>query len=156
MAKRKSDKVKRMQGTYRKDRERNFDKPEEPKNHKPPSWLKGDGRRLFKAVSPTLERQGVLTEMDLYSFAELCSLYGKIRLLEKQLADQGEVIPDEKGSLKKNPASTLAKQYRDQFIKLADQFGLTPESRGRLGISLKEPEEMGAIEKLMASRKGVG
>jgi phage terminase small subunit len=86
----------------------------------PPKTLEGEALKFWKRNAPILERAGVLTEADYDSFTLLCTCWGKLH--------GGEVTDPMR-------FVALAKQVQN----LMKAFGLTPEARKRLKISL-EPE----------------
>ena len=87
---------------------------------KPPTTLDGEALKFWKRNAPILEKAGVLTEADHDSFHLLCTCWGKLQ--DKEVTDPMRFV-------------ALAKQIQN----LMKAFGLTPEARKRLKISL-EPE----------------
>lgn len=74
---RKPTALKVLQGTTRPDR-RNDREPRPPiAPVKPPSWLKGRGRRAWGWVAPILEEMQVLTTADPHALALLCDAYAE-------------------------------------------------------------------------------
>jgi len=152
---RKPTEKKKLEGGHRKDRQKNNPAPDPVEEINPPEWLNKPGREFYERVGPEMKKYKMLTALDLDSFAELANIFGKIRILEERLQEEGEIIDDGRGSLKKHPASTLVKQHLDHYLKLAKDFGLTPESRQRLDMKEeKDPGQMDPIEKMLSGRVG--
>lgn len=69
------------------------------------------------------------------SFKVLCEVYGLISDCMKTLDQEGLVVEGTGGAPKKHPASSVLNALLQQYRLLAAEFGLTPVSRERLGIS---------------------
>lgn len=94
----------------------------------PPKNLEGEARQFWKRNAPTLERAGLLTVADRDSFTLLCQVWAKLHAAEAEGLDAIKFV-------------ALAKQAQN----LMKAFGLTPEARKRLKISLEPdtPDEFG-------------
>lgn len=124
-AKPKPAKLHLLHGTDRKDRARADDVQPEKLTEVPekPSWLGGNARKVWDEYAPKLVKLGLLTEIDIASFAMLCQQYGNY------LGDQKQ--------MKKTVASDLA-----QIRALLSEFGMSPSSRR--GLALKQPKKKAA------------
>ncbi len=112
---RKSEQLKALSGTGRKDRARDeVQPPPVPVATKPPTWLKGEGRKQWKKLFPVLTDLKLITEIDLDTFAHYCQLHGHI-------------ITDYYKKSEAAPPTELA-----QLRLYAGMFGLDPSSRAKL------------------------
>ena len=56
-----------------------------------------------------------------------------------------------KGNVSVHPATWIAGSSLKQMLKFAQEFGLTPSSRGRISVASQEPED--AMEKLLNTHR---
>lgn len=100
---------------------------------RPPTWLKGDARKLWDQYAPDLVDKGVLKFWDVPTFAWACRQYvAGLRSLDK-VDSEGPTIKGQRGSVK-NPAATHAKECFDQAFKVFTRFGMTPSDRSQLRV----------------------
>ncbi|MHA2231083.1 MAG: phage terminase small subunit P27 family [Candidatus Hodarchaeales archaeon] len=100
-----------------------------------PSYIGEYGNELWHRVGPTLIKAGVLTSLDAETFEILCITYDRIRQFQKILDKEGCIISDARKSQKRHPAVGLLNQYLHTFLKLSEEFRLTPNSRERYGFN---------------------
>ncbi|MEW6457617.1 MAG: phage terminase small subunit P27 family [Bacillota bacterium] len=96
-----------------------------------------EARWLWNYLAPRLERVGLISEIDLPTFAILCQQFGVFAAAEKHLKKTGtrtaeytnkagatNVVEVAEAKIARNAAIT--------FKSLASEFGLSPASRARL------------------------
>ena len=135
MPKRKSDTLKLISGTSRRDRLPRSDpslRLTEPPP--PPSHLSERAAAEWNRLAQELVAAGVLTGGDLRSLellAETLALEAEMRTL---IAAEGATIPSASGDggRKGHPALKIATDARAQAIRLLEGFGMTPSSRQRV------------------------
>lgn len=103
-----------------------------------------EARKVWNRLAPTLERLGLLTEIDGDNFAALCQIRARLVDIHRKLKKEGmELIQeiekvDKRGNLwverRPNPYITLERQYFQLLRSYASEFGLTP--RGRTGLTV--------------------
>lgn len=131
----KPEKLKVLQGTSRKDRKREEIKPPAAEPFaKPPTWLKGEGRKQWKKLLETLVELGLVTEIDLDTFAHYCQLHGNLVQNYYKLG-----IPA--------PPPMLA-QYR----LYSGMFGLDPQSRVKIPPKKKKDTPQSKFGSMGASK----
>ena len=106
-----------------------------------PDWLLDDAKKEWNRLAPELERLGLLTILDMVTFAGYCQSYAKWKAAEQFIKKHGTTyrIP------KKNkegevvsvyiapfPEVAIANQCLKHIRGFASEFGLTPSSRGRI------------------------
>ena len=124
--------LKVVEGTYRKDRDGNEPKPA-PKAPKKPSWLPTKAKYKWNELAPKLERLGLLREVDGEDFARYCLYTIRQREAEEDIQKRGILVPGSTpGTLVKNPAVQISRDYGQAAQKLADKFGLNPSARSDL------------------------
>ncbi|MBV8589794.1 MAG: phage terminase small subunit P27 family [Acetobacteraceae bacterium] len=133
MPQRKSDTLKLISGTSRRDRLPRSDptlRLTEPPA--PPSHLSERAAAEWNRLAQELVAAGVLTGGDLRSLellAETLALEAEMRTL---IAAEGATIPSGEGGRKGHPALKIATDARAQAIRLLEGFGMTPSSRQRV------------------------
>jgi P27 family predicted phage terminase small subunit len=108
----------------------------------PPSWMNPDGKKAWKRLGPELERLGLLTVIDIETFAAACQSYGVWVECEQYLKKNGRTYGYTNKAGETNdiarPEVKIGQKALDQFKGLMSEFGLSPASRTR--IEVKPPE----------------
>ena len=136
----------RLRGTSRKDRQRSAPQPEVTRLDAP-SWLAGEGRVMWGELGPKLRRLGLLTDLDLNSFARLCQLHGRWLAASRFIQENGATYMGPGGLEKRHPMAAVAADLERQLLALEQHFGLTPASRQRLSLDpCQQSERRDAME----------
>lgn len=103
-------------------------------------------RKFWSDIGPLLVRDGRLAQVDYPAFEALAWTWGSLRACELLLAEEGETISNlqERGDgvrIQAHPASAARNKHRTQFFVLAQQFGLTPKSRGQIKVVPTDDDE---------------
>lgn len=77
------------------------------------------------------------------AFADLCNCAYRLERLERRIEREGIIIKGAVGT-RKNPALQVAREYRQAFSRMCEQFGLTPVSSARIGKAAK-PKPTGSV-----------
>lgn len=111
-----------------------------------PAGLSDVATAEWKAITPALERLGVLASIDGKALAAYCECYATWRQAAEEVAAKGIIIeepivggPIEDREVigykyKRNPAVTIANDAMKLMKSFLIEFGLTPASRSRLRI----------------------
>jgi len=104
---------------------------------KPPSRLLKDAKTEWRRLAPALIAMGVLTDVDLAAFAEMCQNYAYYLITDKKILDLGDrgvyaMQTTTTGYVQQHPLLSLRRQYYDQWRKGLADFGLTPATRSRM------------------------
>jgi P27 family predicted phage terminase small subunit len=137
--KRKSINLKILEGNPGKRPLTNAPKPA-PISPACPKWLPTAAKKIYKELSPILQRLGLLTEVDGTAFADFCLCLARLREAEADIQERGLLVPGDRG-LVKNPCCQLARDYRTAAQKWAKRFGLDPASRGALDVYDEGPDK---------------
>jgi hypothetical protein len=81
----------------------------------PPRWLKASGRRVWREYAPKLQGLGLLTQMDVETFAQACALSAEARVLKPGSADHIRAV--------------------EAAGRILARFGFTPSDRARLSVT---------------------
>src|SRR4029079_11570849 len=90
--------------------------------------------------APELHALGLLTILDLQTFAAYCQAYGRWRDAEETLATMAErdddarglLVRNGKGDVRTNPLVRIAGQAAEEMVRFAGEFGMTPAARSKL------------------------
>ena len=104
----------------------------------PPKRLSPPARAFWRKNAPILMRYGLLTTLDEMAFEILCILYGQWFDAVIMLDTQGLASIDERRLPRKNPVVSIYKGFTSELAIWLRMFGLTPDSRQRLGGIIKD------------------
>lgn len=131
--------VKRMKGTYRKDRAA----PNEPrpKSAAPncPAWLSGYAKQEWRWVVKELERLGLMTKIDRAALAAYCEAYAEWRTMEESIDEHGRTQTSDKGFVCLRPEVTIRNAALKRMREFLKEFGMTPSSRTRVSAPDEAP-----------------
>jgi P27 family predicted phage terminase small subunit len=100
-----------------------------------PDWMSTDAKAEWNRIMPALIQRRVLTEADLGGVENYCAAVAAARQCDRELQARNHVYVDERGNLKRNPASIAMKDALNSARLLAAELGLTPVSRSRPAVS---------------------
>jgi P27 family predicted phage terminase small subunit len=150
MSHRKPDEIKKLEGTFRKDREvKNPIKPIIPLTLTEPTELNEWAKSLWRSIVDEYLPIGILTNVDVGSLLILCNEYGTYCEADDLIKAQGleveENVYSKDGDLigtKKVPNQML-KVRNDAFKNynsMCSKFGITPSDRARLSAPVKNEQ----------------
>lgn len=131
--------VKKLRGTYRKDRAARNELTLPPGVPSCPDWLDAEGRAEWERVVPLLADK-VLTEVDRSMLADYCAAHSLAVRATKAYQKDGVMLKTPFGP-QKNPMVKVAQEARAQARLLAGEFGLSPASRTRVGVKEQPNKE---------------
>lgn len=149
MPAKKSNRVKRGEGNA--SRRPLNDCPASPSIPSCPDWMPAEGKAEWRRVAPLLDELNILTKLDRASLADYCLTWARLIQAERDITERGLLVPgrNRADGLVKNPAITVARQYRVSLQRWCAAFGLTPDSRGRINYpddsDAKAQQELDAI-----------
>ncbi len=106
-----------------------------------PKWMDADARAEWKRVMPSLVERRILTESDLGSLENYCMAMSIVRQMERKMRSEGCTYVDDKGSIKRHPATAIFADNMNRARLLATELGLTPVSRGRPTVTDDDDED---------------
>lgn len=134
----KPDVIKKLEGNpgKRKLREKDLNAMLMSEVPKPPKKLMKDAKKAWARMAPLLTACGLLTEMTVDYFAEVCQWYARYTVTEKKIMEGGEegvykTQSSESGYMSQHPMITQMNQYYDKWEKGIKEFGMTPMSWAR-------------------------
>jgi P27 family predicted phage terminase small subunit len=142
--------LKKIEGTYRKDRAVHHEPTPQPADSlSPPVKLDAVGQKFWDYHAPRLAKLNLLTESDTYSLAQASEWWS---VHQRALADLRSGLThtsDANGECSK-PQVAIAKQAFTCMREIMKGFGLDPQSRAK--ISVPPPEEKDPIGDLYFKR----
>ena len=105
-----------------------------------PKWLNEDARKEWRRLSKALEDLGILTELDMTTFANYCEAFSRWKEASEFLTQRGLFYITPSGYPQQFPQVTIAQNYAKLMSRLAEQMGLTPSARSRITSSGRQGE----------------
>ncbi len=138
-------------GTYKINPERRPEgkEPNAPRGKpKRPPKLSGEYLKEWNRLTKLLDQMGVLCKTDQNGIEILACAIVDYRAAREKVAEYGQCLVGDDGSIKKNPYQQVLRDSATQVTKLLAEFGLTPSSRTRVRIMDKETDS--GLDPLMA------
>lgn len=139
MPARKAVEVHLREGTFRPDRHAPpgliAGRPRRDELNEPPAHLPEDARALWRAYVPDLVACGIVDRVDVPMLEQLCVQYSRIRAAQRVIADVGLFTRGSVGQIRAHPAVRIEAEATILFDRLAQQFGIGPLGRTRLGLA---------------------
>ena len=114
-----------------------------------PKWLAPEAKKEWRRLAKQMESLGILTDVDMATFASYCQAYARWKEAEEFISQHGTIVKTPSGYWQTVPQVSTAQTYNKIMTKIAAEFGLTPSSRSRIiaGNGMSNPED--EMEKLL-------
>lgn len=114
-----------------------------------PAHLKGEARREWNRVVPSLEIVGVYQSVDRAALAAYCTAWADYVDADKQCRDAGKWLKDSHGVWRQAPWYRIKATALEKLKQFAREFGFTPASRTELvdPRDLPDDDELAVLEK---------
>ena len=116
-------------------------KPPKAKVIRAPAHLPAEGRKEYRRVARMLTPIGLLTEVDLKALELYAETYAVWREAVEKVHIAGLVVKAKNGYPGQNPYLAIATNASKRMQSLLAEFGMTPSSRSRIGVSTPEVNE---------------
>lgn len=130
---RKSANLRQLEGSHKslikKEPQPNKSKPSKPRG------LGRDASRLWESLIPQLEKLGLATAIDEVALTCLCQWWQTYCDAQKTLAQVEDL-----SSLQGQRALNAASKSFDNFRRLAQQFGLSPQARTGINLEVSQDD----------------
>ena len=121
---------------------------------KPPDHLSKVGKDFWNEIVPSLIEVGIVDRIDAAVIEQMATQFSRIREAQAIIKQHGLTSFGHAGQLTVHPAVKIEREATTLFLKLAEQYALTPVARTRLGLaelhrrSMKQEmdERIGAAE----------
>lgn len=123
--------------------------------YEPPKHLSKKEKELYSFLVEELRASGILNNLDVTILETTVDAIVRMKESNKLIKKYGLIVEKADGSLQRNPASTIYKDYNAIFNKCCMELGLSPSSRARLTVinvnAQKDNED--PLLKMMKERK---
>jgi P27 family predicted phage terminase small subunit len=131
----------RQEGSYRGDRHAppvTISPPgqELAEMAEPPEFLPAVAAAWWRIVVPHLHEANMLDVVDLSLLEMAAVAYDQWRKAQRVLRVDGHFQAGSHGQMKEHTALRISRESHSLYLKTVAEFGLSPMSRGRLGIAL--------------------
>jgi len=134
--------IKKLKGSYRKDRA--TAKEPQPDAGRPtcPAWLSPYGKTAWRYYAPILHRAGTLTKADRDYLAAYCEAVSLLREATEALKRDGnkKVLMTHNGNYVQNPWLHTRKQATADMMKFGAELGIGAGSRTRINVDVPVDE----------------
>jgi P27 family predicted phage terminase small subunit len=136
--------LKLLQGTARKGRLNPAEPKPETELPKPPAYLDAAGKREWYRCGAELEELGLVSQLDLHTYASYCSAVSFLAKCERKLGRLKPaqlVVVGASGYLQQHPIVAMTNAARKQVHELGSPFGLTPAARTKVTGKTKDKKQ---------------
>ena len=133
--------LKKLQGTYRPDRDGGAESKLSNKKPTCPAWLDKDAKNEWRRISKDLYDAGLLRNVDGTALANYCHNYSIWKQASLLVQEKGILVITKNKNIIQNPALGIANVAARDMMKALKEFGMTPSSRARLVPDKTEEKE---------------
>lgn len=123
--------------------------------YEPPKHLSKKEKELYSFLVEELRASGILNNLDMTMLETTVDAIIRMKESNKLIEKYGLIVEKTDGSLQRNPASTIYKDYNAIFNKCCMELGLSPSARARLSVinvnAQKESED--PVLKILRDKK---
>ena len=109
----------------------------------PPDFLTPDAKAEWIRVVATLNKAGLMTDLDCGALAAYAGAYGRWALAERTLLEMakqdkvfhGLMVKTTHGNIIQNPLIGTANRARHDMVRFSIEFGMTPSSRSQVSVN---------------------
>ena len=115
----------------------NLDEPQPPGSlPEAPPHLSAEARAEWDRLAVSLNRIGLLTQVDRATLAAYCQCYGRWVEAEQKLSETPPILRMPSGYIQQSPWMTISNKQLELMARFMAELGLTPASRSRLAVML--------------------
>ena len=101
-----------------------------------PAHLSPTAKAEWKRLAQSLNKIGLLTQVDRAALAAYCQCYGRWVEAERKLTETPPLLKTPAGYVQPSPWLAISSKQLELMAKFMVELGLTPSSRSRLAISI--------------------
>jgi P27 family predicted phage terminase small subunit len=105
---------------------------------KAPDFLTAEAKRIWETLVPQLAALDLISGMDEGNLAVYCESYARWQHCQAVIEREGLTYTSSHGSVIARPEVAIGNRALVAMQRLATEFGLTPNARGRM-VLLKRP-----------------
>ena len=101
----------------------------------PPYKLSDSQLNIFNKIRDVYDNVGLIGELDIYTLAECAVVIDRLQVLEMMINDNPDLLTDK-------DIMSIRKGYTQDYYRLCNELGLSPQSRAKLGsLSLQKDKQ---------------
>ncbi|ACA54658.1 phage terminase small subunit P27 family [Clostridium botulinum] len=104
------------------------------KIYKPPKHLSKEEKKIYKFLVNELKESSILCNLDITILKTTVDAICRMEECKENINKYGVVLTKEDGTLYRNPATTIYKDYNSIFNKCCMEIGLSPSARAKLSV----------------------
>jgi P27 family predicted phage terminase small subunit len=101
----------------------------------PPEHLTAAAQDFWRDIVVQLVKVGMIDRVDRPALELICTTWDEYTKADRVVREQGFFAAGPTGTIKEHPALKMRRLARAEFFKYAEQYGLTPMARTRLGLA---------------------
>ncbi|TVS18954.1 MAG: phage terminase small subunit P27 family [Gammaproteobacteria bacterium] len=150
--------LKKLEGTYRADREApNAPEVEPGLPDLPEGWedapWSDHATKEYWHIGPQLVRLGLLSEVDRAAFLSYCDYWGRWMYYRGQVAKHGDKQTTAGGFESQSADVQMMNKAQEGVKKCLAMFGLSPADRTRVSSGIKQDQEENPFKKLAKGKR---
>ena len=101
----------------------------------PPYRLSDSQLNIFNKIRDVYNKVDLIGELDIYTLAECAVVIDRLQVLEMMINDNPDLLTDK-------DIMSIRKGYTQDYFRLCNELGLSPQSRAKLGsLSLQKDKQ---------------
>ena len=101
----------------------------------PPYRLSDSQLNIFNKIRDVYNKVDLIGELDIYTLAECAVVIDRLQVLEMMINDNPDLLTDK-------DIMSIRKGYTQDYYRLCNELGLSPQSRAKLGsLSLQKDKQ---------------
>ena len=101
----------------------------------PPYKLSDSQLNIFNKIRDVYNKVDLIGELDIYTLAECAVVIDRLQVLEMMINDNPDLLTDK-------DIMSIRKGYTQDYYRLCNELGLSPQSRAKLGsLSLQKDKQ---------------
>lgn len=110
-------------------------RPDEDEFAIPPEHLPEMAQQLWRRDVQKLVALGTVDRVDYAALEAMCIFYARAMGARRIIESEGYIAVAKNGTMREHPAMKIERESWSKYLGIAEQFGLTPVSRARLGLA---------------------
>jgi P27 family predicted phage terminase small subunit len=106
-----------------------------PASLEPPDDLPQTAKDWWNEAVPILAKVGILDTVDRAALEMMATQYARAKQASRVIAEHGHLARGSTGQLVEHPSLATERAAAQMFLRMAEQYALTPVARTRLGIA---------------------
>ncbi|PCJ18014.1 MAG: phage terminase small subunit P27 family [Candidatus Cloacimonadota bacterium] len=133
--------LKKLEGTYRKDRANDAEPQPDIVIPKCPKILGREGKKEWKKITKHLESLQLISNLDETALMLYCRAYENYIQAEQNINQEGNIATSEKGVSYISTNAQLSAMYFKQMKTILVEFGMTPSARAKVQVQKQTSED---------------